>query len=75
MDLGGIHHYSPNAANDGLSLSYDRESELGEQYCLIQSNENRHCAGEKLFRRGENVGCLGENGKKGARGIGFQLLR
>ena len=73
--FGNLHHYSPNAENDDLSLNYDRESELGEQCCLAQQNGNRHYAGAKAILQSENADFLGEDGRKGAGGIEFQLPR
>ena len=69
--LARLHHYSPN---DCL-LNYDRERELDGQCYLVQSNGNKHYVGVKVTLQNENADGLGENDKKGARGIGFQLSR
>ena len=70
--LARLHrYYSPN---DDL-MNYDRERELDEQFCPVQSNGNKHCAGVKVAPQNENADGLGENDKKGARGIGFQLMQ
>ena len=73
--LGHLHHYSPNDANGGLSLNYDREGELDEQCCLAQLNGKKHYVDAKVILQSENAECLDENGKKVAIGIGFQVTR
>ena len=69
--LARLHHYFPN---DCL-LNYDRERELDGQCYLVQSNGNKHYVGVKVTPQNKNADGLGENDKKGARGIGFQLSR
>jgi len=72
--LNHLHHYSRNVESDDL-LNYDRERELDGQCYLVQSNGNKHYVGAKVTPQNENADGLGENDKKGARGIGFQLPR
>ena len=67
--LARLHHHCP--PNDGL-LNYDRERELDEQCCPVQSNGNKHYAGPKVALQNENADGLDENGKKGVKGVGSQ---
>ena len=71
--LDHLQYCSQNVENDDW-LNYDRENGLGEQCSPIQSNENKHCGGAKILQV-ENADGLDENGKKGVKGIGFQLPR
>ena len=60
---------------DGLFLNYERESELNEQFYLAQGNGNKHYAGAKMLCQHDHAESLGENDKKVATGIGFQVPR
>jgi len=71
--LDHLQYCSQNVENDDW-LNYDRENGLGEQCSPIQSNENKHCVGEKILQD-ENAEYLGGNGKMVGLGIGFQEPR
>ena len=64
-----------DANGDDLSLNYDRESELNEQFYLAQGNGNKLYDGAKMLCQHDHAESLDENGKKVATGIGFQVTR